>query len=84
MVAGEGTVAANSHNGDVSYGTGWTEAAVSAVVSIPDVSGDGVPDLWARSGTDGMMRIYHPSKTAVGNPVKVVLGDDWRWVKAFG
>ncbi|MER7332468.1 MULTISPECIES: DNRLRE domain-containing protein [unclassified Micromonospora] len=76
--------AVNSRNGDVSYGTAWTEANMSAVVSIPDVSGDGVPDLWARSGTDGMMRVYHPLKTNVGNPVKVVLGDDWRGVKSFG
>lgn len=76
--------AVNSRDGDVSYGTGFTEASMSAAVSIPDVSGDGVPDLWVRSGTNGMMQVYHPSKTAVGSSVKVVLGDDWSGVKSFG
>ncbi|SCF30129.1 DNRLRE domain-containing protein [Micromonospora chokoriensis] len=76
--------AAGSRSGDVSYGTGWSEANISAMISIPDVSGDRVPDFWTRSGTDGMMRIYHPSKTDTGGPVKVVLGDDWRGVKSFG
>ncbi|MGA4726596.1 DNRLRE domain-containing protein [Micromonospora taraxaci] len=76
--------AAGSRSGDVSYGTGWSEANISAIISIPDVSGDRIPDFWTRSGTDGMMRIYHPSKTDTGGPVKVVLGDDWRGVKSFG
>lgn len=53
----------NSQNGDVRYGTSWTEANVNAVIGIPDVNGDSVPDLWARLGKDGMMRIYHPSTT---------------------
>ncbi|KAB1938169.1 VCBS repeat-containing protein [Micromonospora sp. ALFpr18c] len=76
--------AAASRSGDVSYGTGWSEANISAMISIPDVNGDRVPDFWTRSGTDGMMRIYHPSTTNTGGPVKVVLGDDWRGVKSFG
>ncbi|MEV5212028.1 DNRLRE domain-containing protein [Micromonospora sp. NPDC053740] len=76
--------AAGSRSGDVSYGTGWSEANISAMISIPDVSGDRVPDFWTRSGTDGMMRIYHPSTTSTGGQVKVVLGDDWRGVKSFG
>ncbi|MEU3455088.1 hypothetical protein ABZ671_16025 [Micromonospora sp. NPDC006766] len=76
--------AANSRDGDVSYGTGWSEANISALVAIPDVNGDRVPDLWARSGTDGQMRIYYPSKTNVGNPVRVVLGEDLRTHRSFG
>ncbi|MEU4675950.1 DNRLRE domain-containing protein [Micromonospora sp. NPDC023737] len=76
--------AAASRSGDVSYGNSWTEANVSALIGIPDVSGDRVPDLWARSGTDGQMRIYHPSTTNTNAPVKVVLGDDWRIMKSFG
>ncbi|MDI5936847.1 DNRLRE domain-containing protein [Micromonospora sp. PTRAS2] len=76
--------AANSRDGDVSYGTGWTEAAMSSVIAIPDVSGDQVPDLWVRSGADGQIRVYHPSATSAGTPVKVVLGADWSTMKSFG
>lgn len=76
--------AAASRNGDVSYGTSWTETNVSAVIGIPDVNGDGVPDIWARFGTDGQIRIYHPSTTNTNAPVKVVIGEDWRSFKAFG
>ncbi|KIR65574.1 DNRLRE domain-containing protein [Micromonospora oryzae] len=76
--------AANSRDGDVSYGTGWTEAAMSSVIAIPDVSGDQVPDLWVRYGSDGQIRVYHPSATSAGSPVKVVLGADWSTMKSFG
>ncbi len=76
--------AVNSRDGDVSYGTGWTEAAMSAVVAIPDVTGDQVPDLWVRDGSDGQIRVYHPSKTSAGSAVKVVLGSDWSGMKSFG
>ncbi|WP_018253669.1 DNRLRE domain-containing protein [Salinispora mooreana] len=77
-------LAANSQNGDVRYGISWTEANVNAVIGIPDVNGDSVPDLWARFGEDGMMRIYHASTTNTHAPVKIVLGDNWNSVKAFG
>lgn len=77
-------LAANSQNGDVPYGTNWTETNINAVIGIPDVNGDSVPDLWARFGEDGMMRIYHPSTTNTKGPVKIVLGNDWNSVKAFG
>ncbi|MCN0179071.1 DNRLRE domain-containing protein [Salinispora arenicola] len=77
-------LAANSREGDVSYGVSWTETNVNAVIGIPDVNGNGVPDLWARFGQDGMMRIYHPSTINTHGPVKIVLGDDWNGVKAFG
>ncbi|MEU5939271.1 hypothetical protein ABZ807_08765 [Micromonospora sp. NPDC047548] len=43
-----------------------------------------VPDLWARFGSDGQIRIYHPSTTSMWAPAKIVLGDDWRAVKSFG
>jgi hypothetical protein len=78
--------AANSRDGDVSYGTGWSEAAVSAVIAIPDVNGDQVPELWSRSGADGQIRINYPSTTAAGSPAnaKIVLGSDWRVMKSFG
>jgi hypothetical protein len=76
--------AANSRDGDVSYGTGWTEAAMSAVVAIPDVNGNEVPELWVRYGSDGQIRVYHPSETSAGSALKVVLGSDWSGMKSFG
>ncbi|MFE0818773.1 DNRLRE domain-containing protein [Streptomyces sp. NPDC058847] len=77
-------LAAGSLNGDVSYGTSWTEANVSTALGIPDVSGDGIPDIWARYGGDGQMRIYHPSRTNTNPAVKNVLSADWSKVKALG
>ncbi|KFG75593.1 DNRLRE domain-containing protein [Streptomyces mutabilis] len=77
-------LAAGSLNGDVSYGTSWTEANVSTALGIPDVSGDGIPDIWARYGSDGQMRIYHPSRTNTNPAVKNVLSADWSKVKALG
>ncbi|KWV31093.1 FG-GAP-like repeat-containing protein [Micromonospora rifamycinica] len=76
--------AAGSRAGDVPYGTGWTEAAVDALIGIPDVNGDQVPDLWARYSSDGKLRIYHPSSTNTGGPVKIVIEQDWGPVQSFG
>ncbi|TDC41446.1 DNRLRE domain-containing protein [Micromonospora sp. KC213] len=76
--------AANSRQGDVSYGTGWSEAAITALVGIPDVNGDRVPDFWARFASDGKLRVYHPSGTNTGQPVKIVVEQDWALVRSFG
>ncbi|MDX2682693.1 DNRLRE domain-containing protein [Streptomyces soliscabiei] len=76
---------ANSLTGkDESYGTGWTDAAVPTAIGIPDVSGDGIADIWARFASDGYTRIYNPSRTNTNAPVKTVLSVDWNTVKAFG
>ncbi|MGW8353628.1 FG-GAP-like repeat-containing protein [Streptomyces wedmorensis] len=80
---------AASRQGDVSYGTGWTQTAVSAVIGIPDVSraldvdSDGVPDLWTRDGATGNMKLYYPTTTNTRAALKTVLFVDWRTVKAF-
>ncbi|MGW0468781.1 hypothetical protein ACWDX6_26515, partial [Streptomyces sp. NPDC003027] len=76
-------LAANSLNGDVEYGTSWTEANVSTAIGIPDVNGDKIPDIWARSGVDGQMRVYYPSTTNTNAPAKNVLSVDWRSVKSL-
>ncbi|WP_327374176.1 DNRLRE domain-containing protein [Streptomyces sp. NBC_01216] len=76
-------LAANSLNGDVKYGTSWTEANVSTAIGIPDVNNDGIPDIWARSGVDGQMRVYYPSTTNTNPPAMNVLSVDWRSVKAL-
>ncbi|MFF9751250.1 FG-GAP repeat domain-containing protein [Streptomyces sp. NPDC014344] len=77
-------LATGSLNGDVGYGTNWSEANVATALGIPDVSGDGIPDIWARLRSDGATRIYHPSRASTGPSVKTVLSVDWNAVKAFG
>ncbi|MFF5974397.1 hypothetical protein ACFY7C_23020 [Streptomyces sp. NPDC012769] len=77
-------LAANSANGDVQFGTNWTGTNVTAAIGIPDVNKDGVPDIWARDGATGNMRLYHPSTTNTNAYVKTVLSVDWKTVKAFG
>jgi len=75
--------AAASRSGDVQYGTGWTEAAVSTIIGIPDVNGDRVPDMWAVSGTDGTTRIQLATATTTGTATTVI-STDWRSFRAFG
>lgn len=78
-------LAANSREGsDTSYGTAWTPENISAIIAIPDINGDRIPDLWVRTAADGNIKIYHPSKTNTNPPVKTVLGVDWRGIKSFG
>ncbi|MGW0469243.1 hypothetical protein ACWDX6_28905, partial [Streptomyces sp. NPDC003027] len=78
-------VAANSREAvDTQYGANWTEAHISAIVGIPDVNGDRIPDMWVRFKDDGQMRIYHPSTTDTRGAVKVVISADWAGIKSFG
>jgi hypothetical protein len=78
-------VAANSREGvDTSYGTNWTTANISAVIGIPDVNGDRIPDLWVRFAADGHISVYHPSTTNTNGPVKTVLSVNWNGIKSFG
>ncbi|MFI5843512.1 FG-GAP repeat domain-containing protein [Catenuloplanes sp. NPDC051500] len=75
--------ASGSRSGDVSVGTGFTQAAASAMIGLPDTNGDKIPDLWVRAGSNGWMAVYHPSKTAIGAPIGDVIWADWRGMKAF-
>ncbi|GAA2780880.1 DNRLRE domain-containing protein [Streptomyces showdoensis] len=77
-------VAANSLNGDVAFGTNWTEANVTTAIGLPDVNKDGVPDIWARFGDTGNIKLYYPSTTNTNAPVRTVLAVDWRTIRAFG
>jgi hypothetical protein len=74
--------AAASRSGDVQYGSGWSASGIYAVIGIPDVNGDRVPDMWAVAGADGTTRIYHAT-TTYGGSQKTVLSVDWRSIKAF-
>ncbi|MFJ3901751.1 FG-GAP-like repeat-containing protein [Streptomyces sp. NPDC090025] len=77
-------LAANSLNGDVAYGAGWTEGYISAAIGIPDTNKDGVPDIWARFASDGHFSVYYPSTTNTNAAAKTVLGLNWNAIKAFG
>lgn len=77
-------LAANSLNGDVTFGTSWTEANVDAAIGIPDINNDGIPDIWARFPSDGHMAIYNPSTTNTNAPVKTVIGSGWTDKLVFG
>lgn len=76
--------AAASRNGDVSYGTGWSAAAVPLVVGMPDFNGDGIPDMWARWASDGQLRVYHPSTTNAGTAVQVLSATAYPGIRALG
>ncbi|WP_425247674.1 DNRLRE domain-containing protein [Streptomyces sp. NEAU-NA10] len=77
-------LAANAVNGDESFGTGWTDTNVNAAIGIPDISNDGIPDIWARFVSDGHMAVYHPSTTNTNAAVKTVIGSGWNDKLAFG
>ncbi|MFI5862382.1 hypothetical protein [Streptomyces sp. NPDC051546] len=78
-------VAANSREGvDTAYGTSWTTTNISAIVAIPDVNGDRIPDLWVRYADTGNIKLYYPSTTNTNAAVKTVLAVDWRGIKSFG
>ncbi|MDX3453572.1 VCBS repeat-containing protein [Streptomyces sp. ME02-8801-2C] len=77
-------LATNAVNGDEPFGNSWTEANVNSAIGIPDLSGDGIPDIWARFASDGHMSIYHPSTTNTNGPVKTVIGSGWNEKLAFG
>ncbi|MFI8960839.1 DNRLRE domain-containing protein [Streptomyces sp. NPDC053493] len=78
-------LAANSREGvDTSYGTNWTTTNITAVIGIPDVNGDKIPDMWVRYGADGTIKLYYPSTTNTGAAVKTVLSSNWSTIKSFG
>jgi len=78
-------VAADSRDGvDALYGSGFTEAAVNAVLGMPDVNRDGIPDIYSRSATNGNIRVHYPSQTALGSSMRTVISTDWSSVKTFG
>ncbi|WP_424210901.1 FG-GAP-like repeat-containing protein [Streptomyces sp. BI20] len=79
------SLAGESREGfDAQYGTNWTAANITGLISVPDLNGDRIPDLWIRSGPNKDIRVYHPSKTDTGGARRTVLTGDWSKVKAFG
>ncbi|MEU3187721.1 FG-GAP-like repeat-containing protein [Streptomyces sp. NPDC006923] len=75
--------AANSLNGtDAEYGTGWSAANFPLLTGTPDVNADGIPDIWALTGT-GTVRFYAGTKTSAGTGTEVISGG-WSAKKSFG
>ncbi|ALO05748.1 hypothetical protein AQF52_0146 [Streptomyces venezuelae] len=67
---------------DVSYGGSWTASNIPMVMGTPDTSGDGIPDLWALTGS-GTVKLYRCTTTDTTAGVLVVVGG-WSSMKAFG
>ncbi|MEU3603563.1 VCBS repeat-containing protein [Streptomyces sp. NPDC006798] len=78
--------AANSATGiDAEYGTGWSPASIPLMTSTPDVNGDGIPDIWAVTGTtNGGKVLFYPNKPAFGGTPITVITTDWGAKKALG
>ncbi|MFG3499042.1 DNRLRE domain-containing protein [Streptomyces sp. NPDC047928] len=75
--------AANSLTGtDAEYGTGWSATNIPMMMGTPDVTGDGIPDMWALAA-DGSVRFYTATKTW-GGSAKTVISGGWGSKKAFG
>ncbi|GHD62671.1 FG-GAP-like repeat-containing protein [Streptomyces goshikiensis] len=74
--------AASLGGADVSYGANWTAANIPMVMGTPDTSGDGIPDLWALTGS-GTVKLYRCTETDTTGGVLVVVGG-WGAMKAFG
>ncbi|MGC4814282.1 DNRLRE domain-containing protein [Micromonospora sp. DT228] len=71
-----------SRSGDIVYALGWTDTAITALIGIPDINGDRVPDFWARYGSGGMWT-YRANTINAGMPF-IVLGDGVNADKTFG
>ncbi|MFC7529148.1 FG-GAP repeat domain-containing protein, partial [Actinoplanes sp. GCM10030250] len=74
------TAAASGKGKDNEYGSGWT--TIKAVIGVPDVTGDRIPDMWAVVAATGETRVYTATAT-YGGSQKVVISTDWRTVKGF-
>ncbi|MCX4674868.1 DNRLRE domain-containing protein [Streptomyces sp. NBC_01433] len=75
--------AANSLTGvDAEFGTGWGKAAIPLMTGTPDVTGDGIPDIWALMA-DGTLRIYKATPTWGGSATTVISGG-WEQKLALG
>ncbi|MGW2837775.1 FG-GAP-like repeat-containing protein [Streptomyces sp. NPDC001493] len=75
--------AVNSATGvDAEFGTGWSLANIPLMTGTPDVSGDGIPDIWALMA-DGTVRFYKATATWGGTPTTVISGG-WENKMAMG
>lgn len=76
------TAAASSTGTDSEYAaSGWSPTDMPRLLGIPDVTGDGVPDVWAHMA-DGSVLLYSGGKSVIGGSTKVI--GNWTGKLAFG
>ncbi|MET9701223.1 DNRLRE domain-containing protein [Streptomyces sp. NPDC006529] len=77
------TEAASNGAQDITYGTtGWSRTTWPLLRGVPDVSGDGIPDLYL-TNTNGMIYLYKGGTTALGTGGNVE-EDGWNTFPAIG
>ncbi|MDJ0386179.1 DNRLRE domain-containing protein [Streptomyces sp. G-G2] len=77
------TEAASNGANDITYGTtGWGRATWPLLRGVPDVTGDGIPDLYL-TNTNGMIYLYKGGTTAIGAGGNVE-EDGWNTFPAIG
>ncbi|MFJ2439335.1 FG-GAP-like repeat-containing protein [Streptomyces sp. NPDC087658] len=72
--------AANSAGGaDAEYGaSGWSSTSIPHLMGTPDVTGDGVPDLWTVLG-NGSVRLHPGSRTALSGSGAEIIAPAGYW-----
>ncbi|MDX6330270.1 MAG: hypothetical protein QOI83_2653, partial [Streptomycetaceae bacterium] len=78
------TGSASANKADSVYSdSGWDAGTVSRTLGTPDVTGDGIPDLWAQMTSDGSVRLYTGGKATLSTTYTTVIGS-WTGKVAFG
>ncbi|MGV9954137.1 DNRLRE domain-containing protein [Streptomyces cellulosae] len=73
------TAAASADGADSVYGSsGWGSANIYLLIGTPDANNDGVPDIWTVR-TDGTVRFYAGSKTALSGAGSEIVGTSVYW-----
>jgi hypothetical protein len=82
------TAAASATGADIEYAaSGWGSATVRNMVSTPDVTGDGIADIWAQMASDGSVRLYAGGKAALSTTYTSVIANStgtWDNKVSFG
>ncbi|MEV5728042.1 DNRLRE domain-containing protein [Streptomyces pharetrae] len=74
-----GTEAASQGALDTEYGaSGWGSSNIPLLIGTPDANGDTVPDIWTVR-SDGSVRFYSGSKTALSGSGTEVVGPTSHW-----
>lgn len=73
------TEAGSSGGADTVYGSsGWYSSSVLLLHGTPDANGDRIPDIWT-TRSDGSVRFYSGSRTALSGPGTVIVGPTSHW-----
>lgn len=81
-LASLGSAGASLNGTDALYSTGWSAGIFPLMMGTPDVTGDGIPDIWAVP-SDGSLRFYTATDSSAGSS-RTVLVNGWLAHKAFG